>query len=234
MAFARIGGGDDDADGFLIEAFEAAMALKVFEMAADSAFFQELIELLLGDEFGQKEAFGAFGADLPAFAFSESLAEEFEVGEGFHGVDAAALELIAEEIEIETGFEVVHAGFEKTFAVEADPESYRAESQSGRELFGGEINLGFFGHEVHVGEDHDADDRLLGNLRAPTGFRAGVVALAFLEAEFEQKFDEIDEIFARAAEGVMIMVAPAEAELILTAFLDLARAIAVLPISTLG
>lgn len=52
MAFPWISGGDDDADGFLVEAFEAAVALKIFEVAANGAVFGERIELLLGDKFG--------------------------------------------------------------------------------------------------------------------------------------------------------------------------------------
>lgn len=121
MAFAWIGRGDDNADGFLVEAFEAAVALEVFEVAADSAVFDELIELLLGNEVRFKETFGAFAADRPALAFGEGLAQEFEIGEGLHGADAAAFELIAQEIEIESGFEMMHAGFEETFAVKTDP-----------------------------------------------------------------------------------------------------------------
>lgn len=97
-----------------------------------------------------------------------------------------------------------------------------------------EINLSFFGHQVDVREHNDADHGLLGNLRAPTRFSAGVITLAFLEPEFQQEFDEIDEMFARAAESVMIVVAPAETELILSAFLDLSGAIAAFPISALG
>ena len=41
MAFARISGGDDDADGFLVEAFEAAVPLEIFKMAANCAVFDE-------------------------------------------------------------------------------------------------------------------------------------------------------------------------------------------------
>ena len=41
VAFAGIGGGDDNANGFLVEALEATMALQVFEVAADGTFFDE-------------------------------------------------------------------------------------------------------------------------------------------------------------------------------------------------
>ena len=43
---ARVGGGDDGADRFLVEAFEAAVALEVLEVAAQRAFPNELLELL--------------------------------------------------------------------------------------------------------------------------------------------------------------------------------------------
>lgn len=170
MALAGIGRGDDDTDGFLVEAFEAAVALEVFEMAADGAVFDELIELLLCDQFRREEVLGAFLANGPAFAFGEGLAEEFEIGEGLHDVDAVGFELIAQQIEIESGFEMVHAAFEKTFAVKADPEADGAEARSGWKFLRGEIDLGFFGHEIHVSENDDADRGLLGDLRAPAGF----------------------------------------------------------------
>ena len=64
--------------------------------------------------------------------------------------------------------------------------------------------------------------------------RAGVVTLAVLEAEFEEEFVEIDEMLAGATEGVMIVVAPAEAELVLAAFLDLGGAIAGFPVGAFG
>ena len=35
---ARVGGGDDGADGLLVEAFEAAVALEVLQVAAERAF----------------------------------------------------------------------------------------------------------------------------------------------------------------------------------------------------
>jgi hypothetical protein len=41
VTFSWVGGGDDDADGFLVEAFEAAVTLQIFEVAADRAVFDE-------------------------------------------------------------------------------------------------------------------------------------------------------------------------------------------------
>src|SRR2546427_11822390 len=107
MVLARIGGGDDDADGFLVETFEAAVALEVFEMAAQRALFQKLLELVAGNQTGGEEALGAFAADGPALAFGEGLAQEIEIGEGLHGVDATFLELLAQGIEVESRFEMV-------------------------------------------------------------------------------------------------------------------------------
>jgi len=94
--------------------------------------------------------------------------------------------------------------------------------------------LRFFGHEIHIGKDDDADDGLFRNLRAPTGFGTSVIAFAFFESELEQELDEIDEMFARAAEGVMVVIAPPKAELVLAPFLNLGGAIARFPISALG
>lgn len=185
MTFARVGGDDHDANGFLVEAFETTVALQIFEVAADGAFVHELIELFVADEPRRKEPLGSLAINLPTFAFGEGLAEKFEIGERHHGVDTAAFKLIAEEIEIEPGFEVVHAGLKKALAVETDPEADGAESGSGWKFVGGKINLSFFGHEIDVGEDDDANCRLFGNLRAPAGFSAGVIAFALLKTEFE-------------------------------------------------
>jgi len=45
LLFARIGLADDQTDRVLIKTFETAFALQVFEVAADSAVFRELVEL---------------------------------------------------------------------------------------------------------------------------------------------------------------------------------------------
>src|SRR4030081_2074174 len=44
---ARIGRLDDHADGLLVETFEAAFALQVFEVASDRPFVAELLRLLV-------------------------------------------------------------------------------------------------------------------------------------------------------------------------------------------
>src|SRR5207244_3161190 len=56
MLFAWIGGGDHDTDGFLVEALEPAVPLQVLQVTAKGAFFDELIELLAGDQAGRQKA----------------------------------------------------------------------------------------------------------------------------------------------------------------------------------
>ena len=234
MVPARVGGGDDDADGFLVEAFEAAVALEVLQVAAEGAIAHELVELRRVIRRADRRRSGALAADGPAFAFGEGLAQEGEVGERLHGVDAGCLELVAELVEVEAGFEVVHAGVQEAFAVQADPKADGAEARGRGQLAGGEVNLRFLGQQVHVGEDDDADDGLLGDLGAPAGLGAGVVTLAFGEAELEQEVHQVHEVRAGAAEGVVVVVAPAEAEPVLAVLLDARGAVAALPIGALG
>src|SRR5689334_22303584 len=84
--------------------------------------------------------------------------------------------------------------------------------------------------QIDIAEGNDAFHRLLQNLRAPAGLRAGVVTFAPLEAEFLQHAHEIDEVLARAAKGVVIVVCPTKSELVLARLLDLRGAIARLPV----
>ena len=51
MLMARVRRRDDNADRFLVETFEASVPLKIFEVTAQRAFLQELIELVASDEF---------------------------------------------------------------------------------------------------------------------------------------------------------------------------------------
>jgi len=134
---------------------------------------------------------------------------------------------------IEAAFEMMHAGFEKTFAVQTTPKADGAERFPRGQLYARKIDLGFFRGKVDIGENNDALDRLLENLRAPPRFRASVVTFPTLEAELFERFDQIDKELSRRAEGVMIVVRPSEAQRILTALLFLPGAIPFLPIGAL-
>src|ERR1019366_8145723 len=101
MILALVGGGNDDADGFLVEALEPAVALEVLEVAAECAFPDELLSLLTRNQPVGEQALGALAAHGPALAFGEGLAQEREIGEGAHCVHAGLLELGAQEIEVE-------------------------------------------------------------------------------------------------------------------------------------
>ncbi len=47
---AGVGGGDDGADGLLVEALETAVALEILEVAAQRALLGELLKLFMGDQ----------------------------------------------------------------------------------------------------------------------------------------------------------------------------------------
>src|SRR5207248_8074502 len=97
----------------------------------------------------------------------------------------------------------------------------------------GEVDFGFFGLEVHVAKSDNAFDWLFEDLRAPTGLRASIVTFAAFEAELLKRAHQIEEMTPRGAKGVMIVIGPTEAELVLARFLDVRGAIAALPISAL-
>src|SRR4051812_18614102 len=120
----RVRRGDDRADGLLIEALEALAPLEVLEVAADCPFAEELRVLVGVDPAEGKRAIDAVVRDWPALAGGEGLAEEREIGERGHGLDAGlGLQSIAEGVEVKLGFQVMHPGLEDRLAVEGDPEA---------------------------------------------------------------------------------------------------------------
>ena len=123
--------------------------------------------------------------DRPALAGGERLAEEREVGERLHRLDAGlGLEAVAEGVEVELGFEVVHAGLEDRLAVQADPEADGVRAGAGRAgRWWAKSSVGLLGGEVEVGEDDDAGRRVLEDLGPPAGVLPGVEPLAEHEAE---------------------------------------------------
>ncbi len=186
---ARVGGGDDGADGFLVEAFEAGVALQILEMAAKSAFSQKTLELPGRDQAGGKQPLETGATDRPAFPDSKGLAKKAEIRERFHGFDSSCLQLVLHQVELKTRFEMVHSGLEEALAMEADPEADGAEPGCRKQGDVGKIDLGFIGSEVYVGKDDDPGDRVFEDLCAPTRLGAGVIAFPLDEAQSEQEPD---------------------------------------------
>ena len=121
---SRVGVGDDFADSFLVESFETAVALEIFQVGTDGALSAKLVGLFVRDQLCLKQPGDAFGIDGPALAFGEGLAEVGKIGEGFHSLDIAGFfELIAKGVEIELAFQMVHAGLENRLAVQGAPEA---------------------------------------------------------------------------------------------------------------
>src|SRR5205807_2055142 len=123
---------------------------------------------------------------------------------------------------------------QKTFSMQSDPQTDRSQARRGRQFFDRKINRGFFRHQIHIRKHHNPRNRLLGNLRAPSGFGPGVIALALLESKSKQKFIQVHEVLARTAKRMMVVIPPAEAENVLALLLHAGGAISRLPIMTLG
>jgi hypothetical protein len=83
---------------------------------------------------------------------------------------------------IETAFEVMHAGLEKTFAVQAAPETNRAELQLRWQRVARKIDFHFIRVQVDIVKNNDAFNRLFDDLRAPARFLARVVAFATMSS----------------------------------------------------
>jgi len=182
---ARVGFGDDLIDALLVEAFEAGVALEVFQVRADGAGGAELLGLLGCDLPHLQQALDAIAAHRPVLAFGEGLAEVRKVGEGLHHPHAlVASELLSKGIEIELAFEMEHAGVEDGLAVQCAPEADGAEVWAIGQRLVGRIDEHFFGGEVDIGKDDDTGVGLLHDLRVPSGLPAGVETFAAAQAEF--------------------------------------------------
>jgi hypothetical protein len=130
VRFARVGGSDHDADGFLVETFEAAMSLQILQMAAQSPFAGESIELFLANQAGRQQPLSPLMPDRPALPLSKSLSQESEIRKRRHRLDATGFQLLPQQGELKPRFEMVHSCFEQAFAMQANPESNRAEARS--------------------------------------------------------------------------------------------------------
>src|SRR6267154_1264196 len=103
-----------------------------------------------------------------------------------------------------------------------------------RKLLSRKVNLCFFRHEVHVRKNHNSRGRLLGDLRPPPRFGAGVVTFPLLETQLQKKIDQIDEVLSRTTKSMVIMISPTEAEPVLSKLLDLGRAVPAGPVIAFG
>ena len=172
--------------------------------------------------------------DRPALAGGEGLAEEREVGERLHHLDAGlGLEVVAERVEVELGLEVVHPRLEDRLAVQADPEAHGVRPGEVGQGVVGEVVRGLLGGEVEVGEDHDARRRVLEDLGPPAGMLARVEPLAEQEPRALEHPDQPGEEPPRRAERVVVVVRPAQPEPVLPGLLDPRRAVPRLPVIAL-
>src|SRR5882757_9228672 len=117
-----IRGGDDGADGLLVEPLEAALALEVLEVAADGAVLDETVGLRVRDEALLAQQIDTRRVDAPALALGERLLEERKIGERLHRDDALGRELLLEQRVVEPCLKVVHARLQEAVAVQAAPE----------------------------------------------------------------------------------------------------------------
>ncbi len=97
----------------------------------------------------------------------------------------------------------------------------------------GEVLGRLFGGQVEVGEDDDPGDRMLEDLSSPAGVGPGVEPLAQLEAQPREHADHAGKEPPRAAERVMVVVGPAQAEAILAGLLHPGGRVARLPVVAL-
>src|SRR5207249_3265940 len=79
---------NDRTHRFLVESFETAFALEIFQMAPQGPFAHELVELVLVDQPIAQKSLGPFAADRPSFSFRKRLSEEGQIGKRFHRADA--------------------------------------------------------------------------------------------------------------------------------------------------
>ncbi len=97
----------------------------------------------------------------------------------------------------------------------------------------GEVVRGLLGGEVEVGEDHDPGRRVLEDLRPQPACSPAWNRSRSDEPERLEDPDHAREEPPRTAEGVVVVVRPAEPEPVLPRLLHLRRAVARLPVVAL-
>ena len=88
----------------------------------------ELFGLVGGDSSGGKQSIDPLGPHRPDFAFGERLPQIRKIRERLHHLHVLrCFKLLLERFEIELAFQMMHAGFEECFAVQGAPEADGAE-----------------------------------------------------------------------------------------------------------
>ena len=128
----------------------------------------------------------------------------------------------------------MHAGLEERVAVQRAPEADRAEGFLRLQPVVAEVAHQLIGGEIDVIEGDDAGGGRFHDLRAPSRLPAGVEALATVEAQLFQECHVPRKILPRAAIGVMVVIAPAQPQLVLPGLLHLRRPVSPLPVTSLG
>src|ERR1700747_1300315 len=124
----------------------------------------------------------------------------------------------------------MHASLKEAIPMESAPESHRPEHRRVLQSLRGEIDLRLFRHQIHIGKNRDPGKGVFLDLSAPTGFSPRVIPFPLLEAEVLQESYQVRKESAGRAESMMIVIAPAETEKILSPFLNPASPVLELPV----
>ncbi len=232
MIPARVGRGNDNTNGFLIEAFKASMPLQVLQVTPDGPFGPEPFPLFARNQIRVKERLQTLRGHHPAFALGKRLAQKFEVRERRQGLNALALELGLQAVEIKARFQVMHSSLQKALPMQCHPEPNRAQPCRARKFNTREINCPLFRQKIYIRENHDSGHRMFKDLRAPTRFGSGKETLSFAKPEVKEKFYQIDKVAARRSKGMVIVIAPTQAQSVLAMLLNTRRVVPALPVSS--
>jgi len=167
------------------------------------------------------QSFEALGIDRPEFGGCEGLPENGKVGEGGHDGSAGGLVLIADDVVEEFAFQVMHPGCCDRGAMESAPKSDGSHAFEWSKWFVEEIDVFLASSQVDIDEKDDPGMWVFEDLRAPSGFGSRVEAFTALESHGNETLQEWLEGLPGAAVGVVVVVGPADAELVLSAFLPL-------------
>ncbi|MCA9101765.1 MAG: hypothetical protein KDA63_11470 [Planctomycetales bacterium] len=194
----------------------------------------ELSGLFLGDLPGVDCRLDALRLDGPNFPRCERLPQKGEISERRHRLDAVPGKKFTGCVKIELALEVVHTRLQERFAMQSAPEPHGAETATRLQPFVGKITGNFVRRHIYVREDDEPRLCLFEHLSSPAGLLAGIEAFAARKTERLQHLDEQVEAVATGAEGVVVVIGPAEPQLLLEGVLNTGCVIATHPVGAFG